>query len=928
MNDEKAPVSEVKQCRESFPSGKLKAAVSGGFTTNGEFRLHGKQAWYYENGQTQWEVHYDAGSKGGRRNSLGLAGARGLVVATQGGWNVSLDAVFIEGGAALDGMKNSYEHHLQTGSHPAETILCLLSSALLEYWQSGLGQTIALWPFDEQAGLYPSSVLSDVSTNDYPLVIGLGGQIVPGKFGNALEPFDYPPIEFPEAENPQFGLGQVVRVAGRKLEPLTWRTARFCGYMTAGENHLRKDVGFPNPSATQLNLGAFDWTVEFWFFPTRKGATDGVVFEIGKGPRGENDEFTQLALTADQRSFILSNQPGRVRLVIATDQKALTAGPAWHHLAFVYSHSESKLRHYVDGKEQPAPKRVALKALEPGEEAYFSVGRDALWQRPLPGKIDELRFSAGVLYTRTFTPPSSFSPLLADSRSHPGLKEGPPLLFAGQMKGKTPVPLMHRKYLFIDDALAQEVKDVVLRVNPPLLAECVIDNIQGPFRKHVNVVEDETGVIRMYYGSQKDSLAVQISKDGIHFEAPRLPNASPGMPHNVVLAEPTAMGMVFSDPNAPPEERWRFLSDFHRRGIFLFSSADGFSFKRHPIAILPFRSGSQSNVFYDEQRQLYVAYHRTDFPRTASGKTQREFVLTETREIAKPWPFTPITAEALEKVAQTKRLHRMRPFFLDNGPLTPGGFGAEYPTAFGPDDALDPPGTDVYVPKAIKYPWAPDTYLAFPLMYFHYEGDGPDNRQVLGEEKSQRGSGPIETQMAVSRDGIQWKRYPRPAYVGLGSHHGDPIHQAYLAQGMIRRGSEIWQYYFGEEAYHSSWKPNLKRAVYRLVQRVDGFVAAEAPYDRMGTIRTRPLVFKGNRLVLNIDTDAAGFAQVGFLDENGKPIEGYSVDECVYINGDFVDTEVEWLRKGKDLASLQGKVVQAVFRMRGSKLYSLQFLTR
>ena len=93
---------------------------------------------------------------------------------------------------------------------------------------------------------------------------------------------------------------------------------------------------------------------------------------------------------------------------------------------------------------------------------------------------------------------------------------------------------------------------------------------------------------------------------------------------------------------------------------------------------------------------------------------------TETREISQPWPFTPLTLEALEKIALHKRLDRLRPFFLDNGPLTPGGFGVEYPTAFAPDDSIDPVGTDVYVPKAMKYPWALDTYLGlsadvFPL---------------------------------------------------------------------------------------------------------------------------------------------------------------------------------------------------------------------
>jgi hypothetical protein len=803
----------------------------------------------------------------------------------------------------------------------ASYILILLSTlSNLTY-----AQTIALWPFDEQQGLYPSSVLSDVSSNDYPLVLGLGGQVVPGKFGNALEPAEYPAFPFPHSDNPLFGLGPVAAREGRKVEPLTWRTARFCALMTSGENHLRNEVGFANAAETKLNLGGFDWTVEFWFLPVRKAVADGVVFEIGTGPRGDSNVVTQLALASDNRTFVLTNQPTSTWLVIPTDARALAPRTTvWRHLAFVYSHRDGKLRHYVDGKEQAPSQKSILKSLPGGPEAYFSIGRDGLWQKPLQGRLDELRFSVGVLYAQDFTPPSSFSPLAHAPTT--ALKQGVPLLFAGGLKETTPVQLGDRKHLFIDEALIKEAKDVVFQVNPPALAECVIDNIQGPFRKHLNVLEDENGLIRLYYGAQQDNLAVQVSKDGIHFEVPRVKKDLPlDRARTIVIPEPTAMGMVFVDPNAEPEERWKFVSDFHRRGIFLYSSPDGWNFKRHPIAILPFRSGSQSNIFYDEQRQRYVAYHRSDFPRTMSGETQREYVRTETREISQPWPFTPLTVEALEKIALHKRLDTLRPFFLDNGPLTPGGFGVEYPTAFAPDDSIDPVGTDVYVPKAIKYPWAPDTYLAFPLMYFHHEADGPKTRQVLGLEERGRGSGPIEAQLAVSRDGVNWKRYPRPTYVGVGSHHGDPIHQVYLAQGMVRRGSEIWQYYFGEEAYHSTWKQNLKRAVYRVVQRVDGFVSATAPYERTGTLITKPLAFKGNRLVLNVNTGAAGYAQVGILDEQGKPIPGFGAEDCVYINGDFVETEVEWLKKGKDLSSLQGKVVQVKFQLRGASLYSMQF---
>ena len=47
-------------------------------------------------------------------------------------------------------------------------------------------ETVALWLFDEQIGLYPSCLLSDANSGNCPCVLGPGGQIVEGKFGNAL----------------------------------------------------------------------------------------------------------------------------------------------------------------------------------------------------------------------------------------------------------------------------------------------------------------------------------------------------------------------------------------------------------------------------------------------------------------------------------------------------------------------------------------------------------------------------------------------------------------------------------------------------------------------------------------------------------------------------------------------------------------------
>ncbi|MDQ7817955.1 MAG: LamG-like jellyroll fold domain-containing protein [Melioribacteraceae bacterium] len=785
-------------------------------------------------------------------------------------------------------------------------------------------KTVALWTFDEQQGIYPSSILSDQSENDYSIALGPGGQIVSGKFGNALEPVEQPKIILPHSESLVFGMIKLPVPEGGAAEPMTWHNANFCALMTSGEKHLRKVFEYAKPTHTKLNLGEFDWTVEFWFMLNKKTGNDGIVFEIGSGPRTENEKVTRLILRNDISKFILFNQSSNNRIEIKTALSFMN----WNHVAFIYNKSNKTLMHYVDGKLISILNNINILPLETGSEDYMSIGRDGSWGRPLQGKLDELRFSEGIVYENEFDVPSSFSSQFS-RRPAVEFKKGLPLLFDKVYSSNEFINIGGRKHLFIDDALLAKYDGSEFNVNPPRMAECVIDKINGPFRKHLNVVEDEDGLLRLYAGVENDYLAVWISKDGVNWETPDLPNGKYKNRTNIVIHGSTGMGIVFIDPNAPPEEKWKYLSGYDEKGIFIFTSSDGYNFKRIKTAVLPFWPGSQSDIFYDEQQQKYVAHHRADFATGISGSTQREFVRTETTDLLSPWPFNPVTQQDGLNLSKVKRVKNLLPFYLDNGPLSPGGFGNDYPVAFGAIDGFDPTDTDVYVAKAMKYPWAPDTYIAFPTIYFHYKNSFPETRSILNEKKYQRGSGPLETQLAVSRDGRNWKRLARPVYIGTGKHDGRTVNTAYIAHGMVRRGNEIWQYYFGESQYHSSHVTDPEgRGVYRVIQRLDGFVSLDSPYEKEAVVKTKPFTFEGNRLTLNIDTDAAGYAQAGFADETGKPVEGFSVDDCIYINGDFLETEVEWLNKGKDISSLQGKTLQLVFRMRGSKLYSMQFINK
>lgn len=797
-------------------------------------------------------------------------------------------------------------------------------------------ETVALWLFDEQIGLYPSSILNDAGPDSWFMVLGRGGEIVPGRFGRALRaraPAPFAPSfrgrasqeEFTNAGQFAFGLSEPPRQPGRTVEPMTWFNATFAAAFVNGDRHLRR-VPFEHPTRGSLNLGATDFTVEFWLQADAPGGSvgEGVVLEIGSGPRGENGVVTRLSYDPARAEFVLVNQPSASRVVLPSDPRRLASG--WVHCAFVYDAAAGEVRHFVDGL--PASRAPArLLPLPAGEEDYVSLARDGRWERPLAGAIDELRISRGALYREAFATPGSFSRRFGQPAAPPVLRAGPPLQFRNGRPAGPAVDLGSHKHLFIDDALLARRDGLTFTAHPARIEETVLPYGTG----WTTVVEDDDGLIRLY-GEGREGVAVWTSRDGIHFTAPDLG----GGRGNQVAPPPAKRGSVFIDPNAPPDERWKLFVGLHERGgLFIFTSPDGWTFRRNEVTALPFWAGSASTVFYDDQRQVYVGHHRMDYARTPAGRTERYFLRTEVVDIMDAWPFSPVTEERKAEMRRVIRLGDsvLDPWWLDNGPLAPGGFSIEYPIAFGPDPALDPEVTDIYNTRAIKYPWAPDTYLAFPLLYFHYEDAGPRTRRALGRPELGLGSGIVETQLAVSRDGHDWTRYPRPAYVPVGDFKGFPMRRPYIAFGMIRRGAEIWQYVFTRSSYHSphtKGPPSVPGAVVqRLSQRLDGFVSIDAPYEREAGFTSHPLRFAGNRLVVNIDTGATGYAQFGFEDETGRPVPGFSVDDCVYVNANAVEQEVAWLNPDdslrRDLTALRGRTLRLVARLRGASLYAIQF---
>jgi hypothetical protein len=145
-------------------------------------------------------------------------------------------------------------------------------------------------------------------------------------------------------------------------------------------------------------------------------------------------------------------------------------------------------------------------------------------------------------------------------------------------------------------------------------------------------------------------------------------------------------------------------------------------------------------------------------------------------------------------------------------------------------------------------------------------------------------------------------------------------------------GDELWIYYAGSNRDHdgniSRGAPDGKHlsGIGRAVLRLDGFVSADADY-RGGQLTTPALRFSGGRLELNVETSGGGSVEVELLDDQGKPIEGYSRADSQPINGNSVRMPVRW-KTTDDVRELAGRPVRLRFYMRDCKLYAFQFRPR
>ena len=156
--------------------------------------------------------------------------------------------------------------------------------------------------------------------------------------------------------------------------------------------------------------------------------------------------------------------------------------------------------------------------------------------------------------------------------------------------------------------------------------------------------------------------------------------------------------------------------------------------------------------------------------------------------------------------------------------------------------------------------------------------------------------GCIDTELAVSRDGLQWERVAdRQKFMPLGPKGG-------MSDGMVRttanyiiREDEVLIYYGMVSGPHRGPAhpgKKIKRAnpgaigLARL--RRDGWVSLDADSNG-GEVITKPFNVTSNVLHLNADA-SGGEVRAALIDEEGKPLNGFEGE----MTGDHEDGSIKW----------------------------------
>jgi hypothetical protein len=405
---------------------------------------------------------------------------------------------------------------------------------------------------------------------------------------------------------------------------------------------------------------------------------------------------------------------------------------------------------------------------------------------------------------------------------------------------------------------------------------------------------------RNYSGHPGEITCYAESRDGHEWTFPRLGlfAVNGTRDNNAIMVGPSPFSHNFSPfldtrPGVDANERFKALAGhpgFERKvkadGLHSFVSADGIHWKKTgEQPVIPYDMSwshafdSQNVSFWSEAEQLYVCYFRVYATYLGAVRTTSSVPLSlpdKSREVGH--------VDELRSIARS----------------TSPDFGKwSTPVLMNPNL----PGEHLYTSQTHPYFRAPHIYIALPSRYVAGRVSSEKTHAMLGSTDilfmSTRAGSPVfdrlftEAFISPGLDPERWKS--RANYVALN---------------VVPTGDAEMS------IYHSL-------SGHRYTLRTDGFISVRAG-AKQGELVTKPVIFDGNKLIVNYSTSAAGSLRVEMQEPDGTPIPLFSLEKCELAVGDTVDGHISW-QGNPDSGAWAGKPVRLRFVMTECDLYSFRF---
>ena len=449
-----------------------------------------------------------------------------------------------------------------------------------------------------------------------------------------------------------------------------------------------------------------------------------------------------------------------------------------------------------------------------------------------------------------------------------------------------PVPddvyrLGSRVELFVDDELIDRVEGLSLRLQAPRLAEVAV-RLDRPYEDSTlydPVVILDEGRYRMWYRTNFNAKPFYTgyaeSEDGVSWTKPSLGliEYEGSTDNNLVWSSAMGSGdprvlSIFKDshPRCREDERYRAVcvvtGGGKNTGLRALLSPDGLRW--HPLreeAVVTQGAFDSHNIALYDSARGYYAAYYRDF-------------VNGVRHIRRATSADFVTWE-----------HE------------------------GVIDLGDTPVEHLYKNAATPYYRRPDLIFMFPKRFL-------PNRAAPGGWPH---GGLSDIVFMSSRDGVRFRRTFMEAFVRPGRDARNWHERAIeVGPGLVPTGVGEMSFYIVQN--YRTDTVHIRRGVLRQ----DGIASLHAGAPG-GEMVTRPFVFAGTRLTVNVATSAAGSVRFELQDAEGKPLPGFELDACPEIYGDDLERAVVW-GGGAEVGAHAGRPVRLRVAMVDADLFSFRFL--